>query len=93
MDGARDVIKAAVRTVESVRDDVNDVEVFAREFGATSIEFEVKWWTVSTPLGVCRSKDQVISAVKSALDNVKMEVPFVGRSLAFEEPLPFKTTE
>ena len=52
VDAARDVIIAAVKEVDSVRDDVRDVQIFAQEFGASSINFEVTWWTGSRPVAL-----------------------------------------
>lgn len=88
---ARDVISDAVKAVDSVRDDVKDVQVFASEFGSSSIDFEVSWWTGSAPRAVRESKDQVIAAVKGALDDAEIEIPFPYRTLTVSEPIPVKT--
>jgi len=37
---------------------------------------------------VRQSKDQVVSAVKRALDDAGIEIPFPYRTLTFKEPLP-----
>ena len=88
VDEAQRVIHDAVIAVDSVRDDVTDVQVFAREFGASSIDFEVAWWTGSRPLDVRASRDQVVRAIKNALDEAGIEIPFPYRTLTFKEPLP-----
>ncbi|MGJ8617091.1 MAG: mechanosensitive ion channel family protein [Sulfitobacter sp.] len=88
VDTARDVIADAVRSVDAVRDDVRDVEVFAQEFADSSINFEVTWWTGSRPIDIRSSRDQVVSAVKRALDEAGIEIPFPYRTLTFNEPLP-----
>lgn len=90
VDHAREVITSALRDVDSVRDDVKDVQVFAQEFGASSINFEVTWWTGSEPLAIRTSRDQVVGAVKSALDDAGIEIPFPYRTLTFNEPLPVR---
>ena len=90
VDEARDVITAAVKAVDDVRDDVKDVQIFAQEFGDSSINFEVTWWTGSTPLDERRSKDKVVAAVKRALDDAGIEIPFPYRTLTFNEPLPVR---
>ncbi len=59
VDRARDIIARAVRAVDSVRDDVKDVQIFAQEFGESSINFEVTWWTGSRPVDIRRSRDKV----------------------------------
>ncbi|MDE0589113.1 mechanosensitive ion channel family protein [Halocynthiibacter sp. C4] len=88
VDAARDVIKEAVRKVDTVRNDVREVEIFAKAFGASSIDFEVTWWTGSKPLDVRQSRDQVVAAIKSALDSAGIEIPFPYRTMTFAEPLP-----
>ncbi|WP_300030752.1 mechanosensitive ion channel family protein [uncultured Roseobacter sp.] len=90
VDKARAVIEKAVQQVDTVRDDVKDVQVFAREFGASSIDFEVTWWTGSQPLDIRASRDQVIGAVKRALDDAGIEIPFPYRTLTFSEPLTIR---
>lgn len=87
VDRARMAIHDAVARVDSVRDDVHDVQVFAQAFGASSIDFEVAWWTGSTPLDIRASRDQVVAAVKRALDDAGIEIPFPYRTLTFKEPL------
>ena len=81
------MIERAVREVDSVRDDVKDVQIFAQAFGASSIDFEVTWWTGSEPVDIRRSRDKVVSAVKRALDEEGIEIPFPYRTLTFKEPL------
>ncbi|REK18234.1 MAG: mechanosensitive ion channel family protein [Planctomycetota bacterium] len=86
VDAARDVIKGAVESCRTVHGD-RDVEIFAREFASSSIEYEVTWWTGSTPLDVRRSRDEVVAAVKRALDEAGIEIPFPYRTLTFKQPL------
>jgi small-conductance mechanosensitive channel len=88
VDAARDVIEQAVRAVDSVRDDVRDVQVFACAFGASSLDFEVAWWTGSRPVDIRRSRDQVVSAIKRALDSAGIEIPFPYRTLTLKGPVP-----
>ncbi|WP_299559173.1 mechanosensitive ion channel family protein [uncultured Sulfitobacter sp.] len=87
VDRARDVIAAAVRGVDAVRDDVRDVEIFAQEFADSSINFEVTWWTGSRPIDIRTSRDKVVAAVKRALDDEGIEIPFPYRTMTFKEPL------
>ena len=78
-DRAQSIIHDAVVAVDSVRDDVRDVQVFAHGFGTSSIDFEVAWWTGSRPLDIRTSRDQVIRSVKRALDEAGIEIPFPQR--------------
>lgn len=88
VDAAREVIREAVEGCESVRRQDRPVQVFAEAFGASSIDFELTWWTGSEPGEVRRSRDEVIAAVKRALDAAGIEIPFPYRTLTFAEPLP-----
>ena len=93
VDAAREVITAAVRRVDSVRDDVRDVQIFAQEFASSSINFEVTWWTGSRPVDIRASRDTVVAAVKGALDEAGIEIPFPYRTLTFREPLSLNKQE
>lgn len=93
VDEARSVITKAVREVDTVRDDVRDVQIFAHAFGASSIDFEVTWWTGSRPIDIRSSRDQVIGAVKRALDDAGIEIPFPYRTLTVNGPIPVQSVE
>lgn len=93
VDAARDVIHKSVTDVDLVRDDVRDVQVFAKEFGASSIDFQVTWWTGSSPVDIRASRDKVVASIKRALDDAEMEIPFPYRTLTFKEPLPLARLE
>ncbi|QSP93289.1 mechanosensitive ion channel [Marinobacter salinisoli] len=88
----REIIRTALTGLESV-DASKGVEVFAREFGSSSINFEITWWTGSRPIDIRTSKDEVIEAVKAALDKAGIEIPFPYRTLTFKEPLPVTQTK
>lgn len=87
LDAAREVIAGAVRSCPTVDGD-QKVEVFAREFGDSSINFLVRWWAGSKPVEAHASRDEVVRAIKRALDDAGMEIPFPYRTLTFKEPLP-----
>lgn len=90
VDAARDVIAKATRAVDMVRDDVRDIQVFAKSFGASSIDFEVTWWTGSEPVDIRASRDKVVAAIKRALDDARIEIPFPYRTLTVNGPLPVR---
>ena len=90
VDAARDVISTAVATCKTVIQDNRSIQVFAQEFGESSINFEVTWWCGSTPVDVRTSKDEVVAGVKRALDDAGIEIPFPYRTLTFKEPLPLR---
>ena len=88
VDEARTVIKRAVEGCDSVIRPRRPVQIFAREFNSSSIDFEVTWWTGSRPVDERASRDEVVAAVKRALDEAGIEIPFPYRTLTFKEPLP-----
>lgn len=88
VDKARDVIRHAVKGCDTVITDGFPIQIFAREFNSSSIDFEVTWWTGSKPVEVRRSRDEVVAAVKRGLDEAGIEIPFPYRTLTFKEPLP-----
>ena len=88
VDESRAVIKAVLERCETVnREPARPIQIFAREFSSSSIDFEVTWWTGSLPVDERRSRDEVVAAVKRALDEAGIEIPFPYRTLTFKEPL------
>lgn len=83
---SRAVIEEAVRGCETIQQRLG-VQVFAQEFASSSINFEVAWWTGATPLDQRMSRDEVVEAIKSALDKAGIEIPFPYRTLTFKHPL------
>ncbi|WP_224816492.1 mechanosensitive ion channel family protein [Hasllibacter sp. MH4015] len=86
VDASRDVIAKAVEGCKSVVGE-KPIQIFAREFNSSSIDFEVTWWTGSKPVDVRQSRDEIVAAVKRALDDAGIEIPFPYRTLTFKEPL------
>lgn len=86
VDESREVIRKAVEGCSSIEKN-RPVEIFAQEFASSSINFEVTWWTGSKPVEVRKSRDEVVAAVKRALDDAEIEIPFPYRTLTFSEPL------
>ncbi len=86
LDQAQEILENTLKGCETVREG-QAVEVFAREFGDSSINFELTWWTGSTPLDIRKSQDEVVRAVKLALDEAGIEIPFPQRTLWSPDPL------
>ncbi|WMS43607.1 mechanosensitive ion channel family protein [Acuticoccus sp. MNP-M23] len=87
VDASRDVIAKAVKACSTVITEGRPVQIFAQEFASSSINFEVTWWTGSKPVDVRTSRDEVVAAVKRALDDAGIEIPFPYRTMTFKEPL------
>ncbi len=84
VDASRSVILKAVQSCDSV-EGKRVVEVFAQEFASSSINFEVAWWTGSKPIDIRRSRDEVVRAIKRALDDAGIEIPFPYRTITFKK--------
>lgn len=90
VDKAREVIRTSLDRLNT-RDDSRPVEVFAREFNSSSIDFLVRWWAKSAPIEEHKSRDEAVAAIKAALDDAGIEIPFPYRTLTFPEPLRIET--
>lgn len=80
------VIQKAVNDCSTVEPS-KPVEIFPQAFGESSIDIEVTWWTGNKPVDIRRSRGEVVTAVKNALDEAGIEIPFPYRTLTFKEPL------
>ena len=87
LDQAADVIRKAVESVDLVEVD-KGIDVFAVEFNSSSVDFKVRWWAGSTPRNMWESKDKVIRAIKRALDDAGIEIPFPYITHTFKERVP-----
>lgn len=80
------VISDSMNTCATV-DQSHPVQVFPKAFGASSIDIEVAWWATATPLGERKSRAEVVTAIKGALDDAGIEIPFPYRTLTLSDPL------
>lgn len=87
LDRAADVIRKAVERVEAV-DAAKGIDVFAAEFGASSVDFRVRWWSGSKPRDMHESRDAVIRSIKRGLDDAGIEIPFPYVTHTFKERVP-----
>lgn len=89
---ARDVIRKAVESADQV-DLEERIDVFACEFNSSSVDFKVRWWSGSKPRAMHESRDNVIRAIKRALDEAGIEIPFPYVTHTFKEPVPLAGKE
>lgn len=89
---AVEVIEQAVGNCATVHKD-QPLQIFPQGFGASSIDIEVTWWTDPRPVDVRRSRGEVVTAIKWALDEAGIEIPFPYRTLTFKHPLEAKLLE
>lgn len=86
----RDVLKTALDACETV-DKSKDTEVKCVGFGGSSIDFKLLWWADSQPAKQRDTYDEVAFAVKDALDEAGVSIPFPQSTLSFrEEAWPVK---
>ena len=87
LDKAAEVIRKAVERVDAVNVD-KGIDVFAQEFNSSSVDFKVRWWAGSKPRDGHESRDNVMKAIKSALDSAGIEIPFPYVTHTFKEKVP-----
>ena len=87
LDRAAEVIRQAVEDVEDVLAS-KGIDIFAQEFNSSSVDFLVRWWAGATPRDGWESKDKVVRAVKAALDEAGIEIPFPYVTHTFKETVP-----
>lgn len=81
LEQARSVALAAVRAVPG-RDESREPEVFYRQFGESSIDFDLRiWLAASDEPDFLVARSEAIIAVKAAFDEHKIVIPFPIRTL------------
>jgi small conductance mechanosensitive channel len=81
---AQEVILEAVADVEDVRDNPPP-EAWVTTFNESSIDFEVRYWHAPDIATVYRVRSGVAMAVKTALDDAGIEIPFPQRVITVVE--------
>ena len=70
------------------------VGVFCREFGGSSIDFLVQWWSESAaPRDMREVRTAVMKAIKRELDAARIEIPFPIVTNMFPEPLSVRQSQ
>jgi len=84
---AQAVIEEALLAVDAIDKDKGTV-VYAQEFNSSSVDFLVQWWTDTVAQDLRLTKSQVVFAVKKALDDAGIEIPFPYITHTFKEAVP-----
>ncbi|MGF1491240.1 MAG: mechanosensitive ion channel family protein [Microcoleaceae cyanobacterium] len=79
---ASEILESIVSNLDSVLNDPAP-EIDLVNFGDSSIDFLVRYWTVPQQKEVRRTKTQVILAIKSAFDQADISIPYPIRTLYF----------
>jgi small conductance mechanosensitive channel len=83
-DAAREVIRSAVASTDGVLGDP-EVEVLLTELGESSVDFEVRYWTLPDIRSVRHTQDRVLSAAKRAIEEAGMTIPWPIRTLVLDD--------
>lgn len=87
LEQARAIIHDAVVSVDGIMPD-KGADVYAREFGASSIDFLVRWWVDTRQNSLFEVQNAVVFAVKKALDKAGIEIPYPYMTHTFAEDVP-----
>lgn len=82
LDHAREVMLKAVEGVEGVLPEPAP-EAYVREFGGSSVEVAVRFWHEPQVAAMWRTRDAVARALKRALDEAGITIPFPQRTVWF----------
>ena len=88
-DAAREVIRAAVAGVEGVYADPPP-EVWLTELGDSSVDFELLYWTAPQRILSRRVQDRVLGAVKTAIADAGMTIPWPIRTLVMDSSVEIR---
>lgn len=86
LEEAQRVILEAMQTVEAIVKD-KPIIVYAQAFGGSSIDFLVQWYAQSAARDLRLTKSEAIKAIKKALDNAGIDIPFPIQTNLFPQPL------
>lgn len=87
LEQAQKVIKDAVASVEGIMPE-KGAEAYAREFGASSVDFLVRWWVDTRQNSLFTVHNDVVFAIKKALDDAGIEIPYPYMTHTFAEEVP-----
>jgi small-conductance mechanosensitive channel len=83
---AREILLKAIGELDEVRDEP-PVEVWVEAFGESSIDLAVRFWHPPDQATLWRVRSAVAVAVKGALDDAGIDIPFPQRVLHFADSL------
>jgi len=86
LEQAEKVLREAVEGIDGI-DMEKGVEVYATEFGGSSIDFKIRFWTGSKPRDGWQARHVAIKAIKKSLDSAGIGIPFPIVTNMFPEAL------
>lgn len=91
-DAAAEVIRRAVVQVPGVLEDP-PTSVLCSELGDSSVNFEVRFWTSPRNADVAATRDRVLRATKSALDDNGFSIPWPMRTLVMDDVVSHRAAD
>lgn len=86
LDHATEVMRKALDGLEDLPAD-RPLDIYVQQFGASSIDFMVRWWSGSTPRDMFAVRDQILRRIKDALDAAEIDIPFPTVTNYVREPI------
>jgi small conductance mechanosensitive channel len=86
---AKECIEKAIKHLPSVLKN-QPLQIEAYEFNNSSVDIRVFWHTSSDPAKRRASIDEVVVAIKKALDTAKIEIPYPYRTLVLKDDIGIK---
>lgn len=82
---AQEVVMAKLEELDFIhKDDDHPIEILAMSFGASSVDFEARFWIATEgQVGYPKAYSEGVIAVKQALDEAGIVIPYPVRTLAF----------
>ena len=87
LDEATDVIRRSLASLEDI-DPEKPFDIYVKEFGASSVDFMVRWWSGATDRDMFAVRDDMFRRIKKALDEAGIEIPFPYVTHTFKEAVP-----
>lgn len=78
----RDVIRKAVEGCEHVLEEPAP-QIYVSAHDSSSVNFDIRYWTESSIGSVWKARDEVATAIKYALDEADIEIPYPYRTVEF----------
>lgn len=87
LDHATEVIRQSLEGIEDVDPD-KPIDIYVKEFGASSVDFMVRWWCGALPRDMFAIRDDMFKRIKRGLEAADIEIPFPYITHTFKEPVP-----
>ncbi len=88
---AREVMHEALNRCERIKQEPAPA-VFVLSHSASSIDFEILFWTEPTQADLRLARDEVATRIKRALDDANIEIPFPQRVVEIANPEVFQAS-